>query len=312
MRRRATTRRELLTGAAAGIIASRVRALSAAQAAATSKAAGTASNIRSGERNVSAKDITWSVFTKPWKTPIPELGKFIRKLGFDGIELPVRPGFQVEPQNVAKGLPEAAKQLADCGVKILSVAGPTDEPTIAACAASGVPVIRVMATIGKEGYLASVAKLQKEYEALVPLLDKHGVTIGVQNHFGNYVTSAIGLRHMIERFKPKHVAAVWDAAHCSLAGEEPEHAADIVWSHLCMVNLKNAVWRRKNPDADIAEWSHYWTTGKQGLTSWPKVAAVLKARSYKGVICLTAEYSEQGAADRLIAEDLAFAKSLFA
>lgn len=261
---------------------------------------------------MSTKNITWSVFTKPWKMPIGELGKFVKGLGFDGIELPVRPGFQVEPQNVAKGLPQAAKQLGDAGVKILSVAGPTDEPTIAACAESGVPVIRVMAGIGKEGYLATEAKLQKEYEALVPLLEKHHVTIGVQNHCDRYVTSAIGLRRLIEKFSAKHVAAVWDPAHCALAGEEPELAADILWSHLCMVNLKNAEWRRNKGQSDVVEWSHYWTLGKNGLASWPRVAEELKRRNYKGVVCLTAEYSPPGPAERLVPEDFAFAKSLFA
>ena len=92
--------------------------------------------------------IAFSVFTKPWKTQsLPWLGKFVSDLGFDGIELPVRPGYQVEPDNVAT-LSEAARQLGEFGVKIFSVAGPTDEATIAACAEAGVPTIRVMAPVG--------------------------------------------------------------------------------------------------------------------------------------------------------------------
>jgi sugar phosphate isomerase/epimerase len=299
------TRRQALRAAAGAGAWVASGALSTARGQAAGKST-------SGDKPVSAKDITWSVFTKPWKTPIPELGKFVHKLGFDGIELPVRPGFQVEPANAAKGLPQAVRQLADEGVKICSIAGNADEPTIAACAEAGVPIIRVMAGIGKEGYLATVAKHQKEYEALAPLLEKHKVTIGVQNHCGNCVTSAIGLRHLMEKFNPKHVAAVWDPAHCALAGEEPHLAIDIVWSHLCMVNLKNCQWVRKNPAGEPAEWSWFWTTGKQGLASWKKVSDELKKRSYKGVVCLTAEYSERERLDAHIAEDLAYAKSLFA
>jgi hypothetical protein len=41
------------------------------------------------------------------------------------------------------------------------------------------------------------------------------------------------------------------------------------------------------------------------------VVAELKRRSYQGVVCLTAEYSDQASVDRLIAEDLAYARSLF-
>lgn len=258
-------------------------------------------------------DFTFSVFTKPWKSPIPELGALVKGLGFDAIELPVRPGYQVPPENVGRDLPEAARQLADCGVAIASIAGPTDEKTIAACAEAGVPIIRVMVRIGKEGYLATEARAQAEYEALVPLLDRYKVQIGVQNHCDEFVANAIGLLHLMERFDPKHVGAVWDPAHCALNGEDPELAVDILWSHLCMVNLKNAFWqRRTGPEAEVAEWRVYWTTGRHGLASWPRVAAELKRRNWRGALCLTAEYSDEPSVNRLIAEDIAFAKSLFA
>ncbi len=42
-----------------------------------------------------------TVFTKPWqKLTLEELADLIKGLGFDGIELPVRPGFQVEPDSI--------------------------------------------------------------------------------------------------------------------------------------------------------------------------------------------------------------------
>jgi len=259
-------------------------------------------------------DIAFTVFTKPWKMPLPELGEFVHELGFDGVELPVRPGYQVLPENVAKGLPEAARVLADSGVQIASIAGPTDEPTLAACAEAGVPIIRICVSIDAEkGYLAEEARLQREYDALVPLLEKHGVTIGIQNHCDLCVANAMGMRTLIGKYDPRHFGAVWDPAHCALDGERPELAIDIVWSHLCMVNLKNAIWRpKKGPEAEVAEWVSYWTSGRQGLCHWPTVARLLSDRGYHGPVCLTAEYSDHDSTQRLIAEDIAFAKSLFA
>jgi sugar phosphate isomerase/epimerase len=257
--------------------------------------------------------VTFSVFTKPWKMPVAELGSHIRSLGFEGIELPVRPGYQVEQENVGKELPRVARQLSDYGIQITSVAGPTDEMTMAACAEASISVIRICVGIDSEGYMATEAKLQKQYDALVPLLDRYGVTLGIQNHCDRCISNAMGLRHLMEKYEPRHIGAVWDAAHNALNGEEPELAIDIIWSHLCMVNLKNAFWRRKTgPEAEHVQWRHYWTSGRQGLASWPRVAAELKRRSYRGVVCLTAEYSDEAAVDRLIAEDIAFAKSLFA
>jgi sugar phosphate isomerase/epimerase len=256
--------------------------------------------------------VTFTVFTKPWKLDIPALARYIAGLGFDGIELPVRPGYPVHPENVAEELPRAARALSDHGIVIASIAGPTDERTIAACGEAGVPVIRICVSIrSDETYEEGEARLRREFDAALPHLARDGVTLGIQNHCGRDVCNAMGLRHLLDGYDPRHVAAVWDAAHNALQGEEPELALDIVWPHLCMVNLKNAFWRRTNgPEADVATWRPYWTTGRHGLASWPRVAAALKSRSYAGPVCLTAEYDDHGAVDRLIAEDLAFARSL--
>lgn len=262
---------------------------------------------------MTTSEIAFGVFTKPWKMPLPELAAHVRQLGYDAIELPVRPGFQVEPDKIAEDLPRAVKDFADHGVTIASIAGPTDERTIAACADAGVPIIRTMVEVDDDGYLASEARAQKDFDSKIPLLDRYGVKIGVQNHCDRYIANAMGLLHLMEKYDPKHIGAVWDAAHSALNGEDPELGLDIVWSHLCMVNLKNAFWERTTgPEAENVEWRHYWTSGRQGLASWPRVAAELKRRGYTGVICITAEYDDQAATDRLAAEDVAYARSLFA
>ena len=257
--------------------------------------------------------VTFTVFTKPWKASLPELAQHIAGLGFDGVELPVRPGYPVHPDNVTEELPRAARLLGEHGLRIASIAGPADERTISACAAAEVSVIRICVGIGPdETYFEGETRLQRRFDALVPALDRYGVTLGIQNHCGRDVCNAMGLRSLVGRYDPKHVAAVWDAAHNALQGEEPELALDIVGAHLCMVNLKNAFWRRGNgPEAEVAAWRPYWTSGRHGLASWPRVATALKKRAYSGVICLTAEYSDEEAVDRLAAEDLAFARSLF-
>ena len=138
------------------------------------------------------------------------------------------------------------------------------------------------------------------------------MTIGVQNHCGRFVSNAAGLRLLLAKYDPKHIAAVWDAAHEALEGNEHDLALDIIWDRLCMVNLKNSFRQRvTGPEAEYALWKNYWTGGRHGLASWPKVAAELKSRGYQGVVCLTAEYSDHDSVNRLIKQDLAFAKSLF-
>lgn len=255
----------------------------------------------------------YSVFTKPWGSmPIPQLAAMVRGWGFDGVELPVRPGYQVPPEQVGQALPLAARQFAAEGLAIYSIAGPADEATIAACAEAGVSTIRVMAAVRPgENYLAAEARLQREYDALLPMLERYGVALGVQNHCDRFVANALGLMRLIGRYDPAHIYAVWDAAHEALNGGLPEYALDVVWSHLRMVNLKNAFWQRVNgPEAGCAQWRHYWTSGRHGLASWPRVIAELKRRGYDGVLCLTAEYSDEALVESLIVQDLAYARGL--
>ncbi|OQA46858.1 MAG: Xylose isomerase-like TIM barrel [Chloroflexi bacterium ADurb.Bin325] len=261
---------------------------------------------------MSKPQVRFSVFTKPWmQLPLGQLSQMVKGWGFDGIELPVRPGYQVLPENVRRDLPRATRQLADEGLRIFSVAGPTDEATIAACAESGIPIIRIMVVVDPENYLASIDRVQREFDALLPILERYNVTVGIQNHCGPMVANAMGLRNLVGRYDPRYFAGVWDAGHEALVGEPPEQALDIIWSHLAMVNLKNAVWRRTNPDAEVAEWRHFWLRGPNGLASWPRVAAELRRRNYDGVVCLTAEYTEEERVEEYICQDIVFAKKLF-
>lgn len=260
-----------------------------------------------------AEDVLFTVFTKPWRMPIPALAEHVAGLGFAGVELPVRPGYPVHPGNAATELPRAARALEAVGLRVASVAGAADEATVEACAAAGVPLLRVCLFVGdSEDYLAAEARMRCGIEALVPALERGGVTLGIQNHCGRSVCNAMGLRSLLADLEPRCVAAVWDPAHNALQGEEPELALDIVWPSLRMVNLKNAFWRRATgPEAESVEWTPYWTSGRQGLASWPRVAAQLGRRGYAGPVCLTAEYTDQASVDRLIAEDLRYARALF-
>jgi sugar phosphate isomerase/epimerase len=257
--------------------------------------------------------LVFSVFTKPWKDlPPGDLGAFVKGLGFDAIEFPLRPGYQVEPPDAERGLPALTRSMAECGLRVASIAGPTDERTFAACAAAGIPVIRVMFQIRDEPYMEAELRIRRHLDTLVPFCERYGVTVGIQNHSEDFVANAMGVRRLVDGHDPRHIAAIWDAAHNALSGEEPELGLDIVWSHLCMVNLKNAFWRRVNgPEAVVAQWEHYYTSGRQGIASWPRIAGVLVKRGYHGVICLTAEYSAEDQVDRLTCEDLVFARSLF-
>ncbi len=74
------------------------------------------------------------------------------------------------------------------------MAGPADERTVRACGEAGVPTLRTMAAIGAgESYTQAEERLWREYDALLPALERSGVTLGVQNHCDRFVANALGL-----------------------------------------------------------------------------------------------------------------------
>lgn len=262
---------------------------------------------------MTANAIQFSLFTKPWKgKSVEQLAEFVGSLGFDGIEFPLRQGYQLEPQNAEQGLPRLAETFKAHGMQIFSVASSTEEQVFAGCADAGIPMIRIMIDIGQDGYLETIRRERRRLHELVPLCEKYGVRLGVQQHYGDCLVDSMSLRYFLQEFDPKHIGAIWDSAHDALAGQAPEYGLDTVWEHLCMVNFKNAYYVRKTgPEALDVEWKRHFTSGRQGLASWPRAASYLKSRGYLGVVCLTAEYDAEEEVNRLIAEDIAYAKSLF-
>jgi sugar phosphate isomerase/epimerase len=274
--------------------------------------------LNKGMNEMNPSNFEFAVFVKPWKKlSIPELAKHIYKLGFRWIELPVRAGFACQPEWIGTQLPQAVAQFRDEGILILNVtvALPLDDERMyAACAECGIHLDRVMFERREgENYWAAEKRARLELDAAMPLCERYGFRIGIQNHYGGYVpVNGMGLYHLVKDYDPRYVGAIWDPAHNALEGEEPEPALDMVASHLCIVNLKNAFWQRVSAPKQEAKWKVYWTTGRQGRADWRRVAVKLKAMQYRGAACFSAEYSAEEQVDQLIAEDLAYARKCFA
>jgi hypothetical protein len=97
---------------------------------------------------MNSKSVYFAVFVKPWKKlAIAELARFIRQMGFEWIELPVRPGFPCEPETIEKTLPEAVRVLGEEGVQVLNITASlplTDERLYNGSLKAGVKMNRVI------------------------------------------------------------------------------------------------------------------------------------------------------------------------
>lgn len=255
--------------------------------------------------------ITWSVFTKPWQTlDGAAAGRLLADLGVTGAEVPIRPTAHVTPDTARTLLPRFAAELAEHGVKIISVASDLTESTFAAAAAAGVPMVRIMAPLADQDYRRGVAETRATLEAVAGLVDRYGVQVGVQPHHGRYVTSTLGVLDLLDGLPPGF-RLVWDAGHDALAGDDHDVTLRLALPRLGLVNLKNAVYERLE-GVGPPRWRHRWVRGPQGLSDWPRALTTLQELGYTGPICLCAEYSTEPDVTQALRADLAYARGQWA
>ena len=229
----------------------------------------------------------WSVFTKPWLAlPGDELGRLVSGLGFAGAEVPVREAACVSPATAEAELPKFTAQLRAEGVEPISAASDLSERVFAACAEAGVPMIRIMAELGPDGYAASVRRTRLLLEAAAVLTERYGVQVGVQPHHGRFVASTLGVLQLLDGL-PEQFKLVWDAAHDALAGDHPAVTLELGAERLGIVNLKNVRYLRTD-----GVWKPYFVQADEGLSDWSAVFVALQKIKYTGPICLTGQYSD--------------------
>ena len=260
----------------------------------------------------SSTERVWAVFTKPWRSlSIPALGKLVARMGFNAVEFPLRPGYQVDLDHLESSLTDLVRILADQGIGVASVATDPEERRLAACAEQGIDLIRIMAPIDNAGFVASKDAIRSQLDTLVPLALKHGTRIGVQPHHDFYIADSSELAVLLDDYDPAGVVAIWDAAHDGLACKRPANALALLWDRLAMANFKNAYQQRSDRRFNGAvEWDITFVEGAEGLCSWPEAAHYLRDHAYTGPICLPAEYTDETDLENKTASDLAYLKAM--
>ena len=72
-------------------------------------------------------ELTYMMFTKHLEgMDIPEIIEALQAVGVQGADLCVRPGYPVNPENIAEALPDAAKRFEAAGLCIPLVTAPGD------------------------------------------------------------------------------------------------------------------------------------------------------------------------------------------
>ncbi len=157
-----------------------------------------------------------------------EMAEAAAEMGFDGVDLTVRPGGHVLPENVEKDLPRAVNAVKEAGLKVPMMASgvndpdhPLTEKVLATAADTGISHYR-MAYYHYDfnrGIQESLSDHKKKLEGLIKLNEKHGIVGNYQNHAGNYVGAPVwDLHELFREQDPQWIGCQYDIRHATVEG----------------------------------------------------------------------------------------------
>jgi sugar phosphate isomerase/epimerase len=199
---------------------------------------------------------TFCTFTKPVQhLGYVETARAIARLGFDGVEAPVRKGGQVVPEKVEDDLPRYIAALKAEGLEMTVLtsginevsAEQRTEAVLRTAAGQGVKRFRMLYfkyDLAKP-ILPQLDEFRPRIRDLVALCREIGIKPIYQNHSGrDYFGAPVwDLAEVMSEFDPKDIGVAFDIGHATIEGSKcwPLHWA-LVRDHIDTVYIKEPRW----------------------------------------------------------------------
>lgn len=256
--------------------------------------------------------------------PLVEAGRVIVDLGFEGVDLTVRPRGHVLPENARSELVGAVKALEYMGLAVPLVTtgitaadDPYAEDIFSAAAEAGVPDLK-LGYWHYEGFgtlRAALDDVSRKLDGLEALARRTGVRATIHNHSGAFISAlAPVVWHLIADRDPAAIGAYVDPGHLVVEGglEGWRMGLDLLCDRIAVVAFKDYLWER---DADASGKLRMVRVARplsKGMVPWGDVVAHLREACYDGWISLHREYGEQTVAGVVadVPQDLAYLRAI--
>lgn len=243
-------------------------------------------------------------FTKFWaRLSVQEMGERAAALGYDGLDLAVRPGHAINVSNAMAVLPDAVRGWRELGVACSMITADvslTDAMVEAArtlfraAADSGVPRIKLGYFQYEPGsdFETAWSAARTSLAGFEALARETGVQAMVHSHGGLCLGSTCaGLRHLLNGFDPALIGAYPDLGHLAIGGEDPRVGLAMLRGSLAAVAAKDA--RHvpdPRPDARAPFAPAYVPLG-EGAAPIADAVRLLREWAFTGPISVHTEYT---------------------
>ena len=231
---------------------------------------------------------------------VEQLGEKTIELGYDGVDICVRPGHPIHVDNVVEALPKAMKvwqgqnltcPLATAATDITNPNAPEVEGLYAACAEAGIPRLKIgFWRFNEENdYWQVVDAARRELEGFSAFSEKYGVQTCYQIHSGPCLGSnCAGLMHLIRGFDPQHIGAYPDPGHLLLDGEDWAMGLAMIGDYLSVVGIKDSLYLSQ-PDHTPPYVPCFVKLGDGGV-DWGRYLGLLCESGFDGPLTVHTEY----------------------
>src|SRR5947209_7926084 len=228
-----------------------------------------------------------------------------KKAGFDGLDLTLRPGGHVKPENAELGLTKAHEIADEEGVTIamittgITAANSPFAESVVAAAHFRIPAIK----LGYWRYepFGNLAKqldgARRKLEGIIALTRRYGVRPCLHTHSGPILSNSPLLYLLVKDFPPAEVGAYVDPMHMCYEGSGSgwEMMLDLLAPWIALVGVKNYILLPTERDAfGQQRFQIKKAPLADGMAPLPQFFKRLKQIGYDGVVSLGSEYKGAG------------------
>ena len=245
---------------------------------------------------------------------VEEAGRAVKAIGLDGLDLTVRPGGHLQPDNVRETLPKAVEALKAVGAEVPMIttavtdADETAQNTFAAAQECGIRHLKLgYWSYGGFGKLdENMANARAAIERIAQLAEERGVTACLHNHSGAHLTASGSLvARLLKGLNPDAVGAYIDPGHLTLEGGLSgwKLAMDEMKDRIRLVAVKDFGWFREESNGNT-RWRQKLVPLKEGVVRWKEAFECLRSLSFDGVVSFHSEYQGWGSWKDLNTEEV--------
>lgn len=230
--------------------------------------------------------------------PLVEIPALLKAAGFPAVNLCVRNGHPVNPDNVDRELVNAAKVFVDEGISFPMITASGDfvhpeepgvERTLAACAEATVQRIKIGYWIVEEDYHGLFDAARKAMAVFARLAEKHGVRIVIHTHSGEFLTNtAAAAFALVSDLDPRFVGIYADVGHLHLNGEPVHMAFNLVEDYLAVVGMQDSIWAHVDD-----QWQRSIVPLGKGMVNWKDLKHLLTKMDFQGPLAFHTDHFPQ-------------------